>query len=462
MILALKNIYTSYYIYQGAFQETVMKSDMLSISEVHFPGVAICNLNSFKKSALVKMANWMKVNANTTFKETYNSLRILTSLRRFAFVPKKQKKLLSLILIKNGQYRNITRIVKELSHSCDDMLKVCKFNRIIFPCKSLFKFGIVPGSHGCCLSKNTYIAGHSSGSSIWKAESSGLVTGLYLSLDLEINEYVPQARLPANGAEIMIFDHRSHPFKTSSFGVTSILAAYKEATFVSIDVSVESNNYSIGDDGSVCRRYMRSPTKQMPYSTSECLFRCMMAKLHIPCACSFYQHDFKGEYAECAIRGLECLREQRLKIEAEFDGVDQTPSLMTQCKCPLACDSLLYISTPSSIALDQSSETLNETHVYIFFENPFVNLFVREPIFTAEKLFLQIIGQCSLFFGGSLASIVELIYFITLRLLCELYTNQKPRKEMEKGERRRLDMEEICEGTKEGKIYWNEILANID
>ncbi|XP_039285479.1 sodium channel protein Nach-like [Nilaparvata lugens] len=351
----------------------------------------------------------------------------------------KDQIILDFLLTHNNQKNNLTALVNELSHSCDDMLKTCMFRSKQTPCMNLFRQSSLPDGRSCCVSKNSIVSGESEPTS-WFLEWSGEQFGLSVILDLETDEYLPSSQ--TFGAEILIFDPRSHPYSLT-YGVSSIMATYKEATFISIDPAVDNNTYATGDDGdTVCRRTMPSLhglQEKILYSVSECQFRCIMLHLFHPCECYLYKHR----------------RNKRRNYFEDFN------SMLEDCRCPPSCESVLYQTSTYNLNIDQDSNpnNQNESHVFIYFENMFVNSYEREPIYTSMELFAQIIGHCSLFFGASLASIVELIYFFTLRLLCELYTNQERKKDEEK---RKADTKQICGVPQEGNIDCNEILDYID
>ncbi|RZF40466.1 hypothetical protein LSTR_LSTR000345 [Laodelphax striatellus] len=474
LILAYISMWSSYVTYKEGVQITIMTKDSLHLSSIPFPGIAVCNINAIKRSALVKMAHQMKDKAHMTFNETFQILSNLKNEFGLRYTPSKERELLKYVLEQNGQSNNLSGLLTELSHSCDDMLKEgCLFNSKIVPCKDLFMQSFLSWGRSCCVTKNSMISTHASGTDrpIWYLNASSMRHGLFVNLDLETEEYMSQPTILGPtffGAEVIIFDARSHPTETS-FGSSFHIASYGEVTLIQIDPEVENNTYSTGDYGSVCRRDIPLATDfngvdsqiMLPYSFSECLFQCIINEMQFPqCQCYIYMHKVHGGRRECSLDGWECLfrnLDRRLRdVNYEY-GFEEY--ILDQCKCLPACESILYKSTSSSLISNSQFRETNETHISIYYDKEFANLYERKPFYTFEQLLVQFIGLCSLFFGGSIVSIVELIYFITLRLLCELYTNQKPKKDEEL---KRLDMEEICEGTKEGKIYWNEILANID
>ncbi|XP_039285480.1 uncharacterized protein LOC120351642 [Nilaparvata lugens] len=368
-----------------------MKSDSLFISSIPFPGVAVCNINRIKKSALIKLAHRMKGNANMSFAETYSILKNLYKIHDLDAIPINERALLSFILRENGLSNSLSKIMKELSHSCDDMLKTCKLGSFLTPCKNLFKQAILPVSRSCCISKNSIITGDTNDLPIWTQVSNGVSFGVFLNLDLETNEYLPQSATLSYGAEIMIFDPRSHPYSLT-FGVSSMFASYKEVTFISVDPSVDNNTYAHeGDDHSVCKRSypsVKHSNRTFHYSFSECQFRCMMSKMLEACQCILYKHSFEEKHEECPVRGIQCINDYLREATMKDYGVAEHDEhvILNECKCPPACESILYKSTTSTLIRDHSTNPTNETHVFIFFERSFVNLYEREPIYTAMEL----------------------------------------------------------------------------
>ncbi|RZF47880.1 hypothetical protein LSTR_LSTR007877, partial [Laodelphax striatellus] len=280
LFFAVKNIATSIDVYQKAMTTPFIKSDTLSVSRIPFPGVAICNRNRIQKSALIALANRMKDNANMTFAETYQTLEYLGNLGNVLSIPRLEKELLKFILNKNEQSHNLTAIITEVSQNCDDMLKRCDYEGHSVPCRTLFRKAMTSSHRSCCVMKNAAILPRSGKKALFMQATKYIYPGFFFSLDLQTSEYTSSNGI--YGAEVLIFDSRSHPARS---GNTALIAAgHHEVTYVEINPEVESITTS-----RACKRKFDKQTRwnwieqDVPYSLPECFFRCGIDSLIEKC-----------------------------------------------------------------------------------------------------------------------------------------------------------------------------------
>jgi acid-sensing ion channel, other len=133
----------------------------------------------------------------------------------------------------------------------------------------------------------------------------------------------------------------------------------------------------------------------------------------------------------CALSDIECtansviiLRNQIVDQERDKGGYDTS-----YCNCWPACTTISYEVETNQVSLSQdSTKVLNETddendevlltRVSFLFKEAQFFASKRSELFGQTDFFANCGGLLGLFMGVSLLSIVEIVYFFSIRLLC--------------------------------------------
>ncbi|XP_039291326.1 sodium channel protein Nach-like [Nilaparvata lugens] len=289
--------------------------------------------------------------------------------------------------------------------------------------------------------------------------------GINQDLQVVFNPQLEEYTCPPNvamlfGTKVFIHDPRTHPTDLiSDISSSMTMAAYQETTIIRLHPRIERYTTQVHNFINICNS--TSIGTSVPYCREECYFRCRAAKKAHKCNCLLYHHAgiTESNFSKtCSLKGWEChFRNIKSVVDNEIEAFQEE---ISSCECPPACESIQYRYETSSYSDEESSSSEEkESHILVFFKGEKVTLIKRSPDYPFSRLMYIVLGHISMFLGASLMSIVEVIYFFTLRLYNDLWMNEQPKPAKKKTG---LDLEEICEGTKEGTIYWDEILANID
>ncbi|XP_055382439.1 pickpocket protein 28-like [Condylostylus longicornis] len=172
------------------------------------------------------------------------------------------------------------------------------------------------------------------------------------------------------------------------------------------------------------------------YTQANCEHECYTNATQIACNCTKFYMPRDPLYDYCGATDIKCYREVRKNL-LKVDG------FKTICNCLPACTSIAYDSeVTQSLLKDNGSnyDTQNEfarsiMNVY-FAKNQFLSA-KRSELYGIADLVANIGGLFGLFMGVSILSLVEIIYFCTLRLCVNMKMRKKAKKKLEEKAKRR-------------------------
>ncbi|CAH1963311.1 unnamed protein product [Acanthoscelides obtectus] len=157
------------------------------------------------------------------------------------------------------------------------------------------------------------------------------------------------------------------------------------------------------------------------YSKSNCKLECEMNETWAQCQCVDYYMPRLPSEKYCKDKQLPCVNKIRRQL-VEHD----------KCKCYSACYDISYgitksygkilpydfrkqINTPINVTPEST------TIVHFFFMKSSYNILTKSELFAFTDIVSNIGGLLGLFMGFSIMSIVEIIYFLSLRLWCNYH-----------------------------------------
>ncbi|XP_050294298.1 uncharacterized protein LOC126734644 [Anthonomus grandis grandis] len=133
------------------------------------------------------------------------------------------------------------------------------------------------------------------------------------------------------------------------------------------------------------------------YSYTACTIECRMENIRAKCDCvPFFYPQISG-FQSCSLSQLSCIA----------DHLDEIKDI-TRCNCMLGCNNTIYET--QHIAFEGNSSGLK-----LFFVSWPMVKYKREVLFGWVDLLVSFGGIAGLFLGFSLLSVIEFIYFYTLR-----------------------------------------------
>lgn len=179
------------------------------------------------------------------------------------------------------------------------------------------------------------------------------------------------------------------------------------------------------------------------YTRSNCLLECSFKFIKSVCGCVPYYFPNNGLSSICGLKDLACLKNASSTLKslyyaslADVEVMQLLQKKGIDCNCPAACAETSYKIEVSSapfpsepafwkmknkrtkMGMDYFRDEVSLLHV--FFKSEFIVQYKRDQLYGIEDLVSNIGGLMGLCLGFSLLSVVELIYFFTLRwcVLC--------------------------------------------
>ncbi|KAJ8937724.1 hypothetical protein NQ314_011744 [Rhamnusium bicolor] len=106
--------------------------------------------------------------------------------------------------------------------------------------------------------------------------------------------------------------------------------------------------------------------------------------------------------------------------------INEGKTVQDQCDCPPICTSMYYIVENSQARWDWKKQydsengTKHMSYFQIFFKNSQFITMDRNELFGATDFLANFGGLLGLFIGFSLLSLIELFYYLTLRIICNI------------------------------------------
>lgn len=131
---------------------TVIESTHHPISNVYFPAVTICNMNSISKKQAISVANNMKRPKDISPERLSEMFRFLLHFQGSGTTNQTEYNLLHHILQANNI--SVLELTTVLKPKCNDMIKGCRWKGADTKCDTLFQ--TVNTIEGICCSFNFY------------------------------------------------------------------------------------------------------------------------------------------------------------------------------------------------------------------------------------------------------------------------------------------------------------------
>ncbi|KAH8375195.1 hypothetical protein KR200_002252 [Drosophila serrata] len=187
------------------------------------------------------------------------------------------------------------------------------------------------------------------------------------------------------------------------------------------------------------------------YSQSNCELECLANFTLSKCGCVKFNMPRNVNMPVCGAASLKCYNEaeDELLLREFNQGLmnsDENARGETECNCLPSCTSIAYeaeisqadfdyktvinTDTPEGKAEQAKHEGMKMSRVSIFFKEAQFLTSRRSELYGTTDFLANCGGLLGLFMGVSMLSIVELIYFCTVRLISNLRMRRKTRKEL--------------------------------
>ncbi|XP_072396006.1 pickpocket protein 28-like [Diabrotica undecimpunctata] len=411
------------------------------LKSIPFPSVTICNMNQAKKTEVNKIKADgnpldMKLlddicNGNDSSHNNYTEQYDWTMLRNF--------------LIRVG-------------NSCSDMLKACKWSSDKKNCEDLFNNDLT--DEGLCCSFNrlppTKIFRNPNDISLlnqtypenvydWSPEvgfsnleeyddenmvpkrplGAGAHLGLSVLLDAQVDEYYCSST-SSIGFKVIISNPIETP-KMADFG--TLLSPGVEARF-SIKPSVREASKNLRSVPIKKRQCYFANERRLvyyrSYTQTNCNLECQSNYTFEKCKCIPYYLPRNKSIKACGRMDQECAQDAK-------ENMEKTNGNGTSCSCLPGCFELVFTDMKSFGQLSKELNVttfgedviINTTHlmtnmavVHFFFSNSQFSKLVKDELYGFTEILSNVGGLLGLCMGFSFLSVVEILYFITIKRIC--------------------------------------------
>lgn len=151
------------------------------------------------------------------------------------------------------------------------------------------------------------------------------------------------------------------------------------------------------------------------YTQNHCEWECLTNYTLAQCGCVPYHMPHYDGTKICGA-DLKCYwaSSRKLFIPEFNDKNDEIHALIDDCDCLPTCTQLTYAIQVTP--LSNVDEGAGETPIYVSYKNPFFKKDIRSELHSLSEFFSNCGGSLGLFLGVSIFSIIELLYFCTVRM----------------------------------------------
>ncbi|KAL4709034.1 hypothetical protein ACJJTC_005895 [Scirpophaga incertulas] len=178
------------------------------------------------------------------------------------------------------------------------------------------------------------------------------------------------------------------------------------------------------------------------YTQSNCEMECLTNFTYARCGCVHFGMPHGPNMEVCNTASVACIKGARLElvvtdiesglhVDNDNDTLGEARQIAKKCKCLPACTSIEYEAETSQADYDwkalftavktpvpEEDKDLMYAHVMIFFKEPQFITSRRSELYGQTDFLANCGGLLGLFMGFSILSVVEILYFLTLRICC--------------------------------------------
>ncbi|KAI5632512.1 amiloride-sensitive sodium channel domain-containing protein [Phthorimaea operculella] len=328
-----------------------LESTEYPIANIHFPAVAICNVNRISKKALHQLAidEYDDIAGTASLEEVQAVLVNLGRLMDYSYndTMKSNKILQRMINKYRFNTEKMIEIMRKLTPTCEDTLLRCIWAGSIVECDKIFRMRRTANRGYCCTFNyvmNYNLLKPTVEGDILRQQTAGRVQGLNVVLNPQLDDY---AYTLSNmlGFDILIFDSMQFADPTAGRVNHRIsepgVAVMLEIKSTKQVATREIRKYSLNTRGCRFPNEMKEVYHGM-YSYSTCIGMCRIITIQSLCKCIpfFYAvNKFVMTTPVCTLEDLRCLNKYREKLYYLYPyDVDDTRGLEQELEDSLNCE----------------------------------------------------------------------------------------------------------------------------
>ncbi|KAL3285484.1 hypothetical protein HHI36_000016 [Cryptolaemus montrouzieri] len=382
------------------------------VNIIPFPAVTICNTNRILESKIDSFISKLELEDG----EEEFLKKALPQL--IGFIRSVKYNTTSLIRMKKildrNDYLHTDLILRKIGQTCKEMLIQCEWNGELTKCLDIFEESYT--LDGLCCSYNYY------GSRFSFKPNYTAYTGWKSGLTVTINpmlQKVHHSSTYATGVKVTIHNSLEFP----GFETTSKVVSAGHTFMFQIAGTKLINSQDVKDLTIDQRQCVYAAERPLEHHNYYYISNCM-AELHAKnfedvCGCVPFYYAFSTK-PKCNITKIPCIQRYRKDYGKALNHM----------ACPARCESILYRVYTAYSSLNNVSLALSEENerkvpvksgirVNIFFIG--THTLLSRTVYTSPLQLLSSIGGIyGLYLGCSFITILEIIYYCTLRFLVNL------------------------------------------
>ncbi|KAJ8731421.1 hypothetical protein PYW07_004585 [Mythimna separata] len=496
LICSISLVWLTFDKYYSAPLVTTQLPEGVSVNKIIFPAVGICTNNRISKRAAAELAKkLLKAERNKHYTEK-DMMSLLFGLGQLYGLGAVNFNNVSPIQLHDalGDY-DVHELMRNLTPRCEDLLVRCIWNTEARNCLDLFDFRLTMNGYCCTFnylriydtlfqsitSTTRSIDMYNYGNKSFFDFDQGLKVLLRLN---ESDDFF--YNIPLQGAQLQFSDAYDFPDSPSGSFAMQIISPRVEMTVLVTASFTEASRdiQHVPIKLRKCRFYDES--SYLPFYTySDCMLKCRMQFLLDHCKCTPFNMPKISSARTCNMKDVPCLRtyySQSISVRPTDDFVPdelELDSVGGGIDCPMCnptCSKTAYSYDFNNVVLYpeylntvpdserdiwlQGVNFTGTSQVHVKYAREVADRYGQNVIMKWFDLISNIGSTCGFITGFSFVSVLEFIYFFTVKLVREV------RSRRQRGQRstntkiepqRPAHFEPI---RRYRPIYWNEITAN--
>ncbi|CAH4028574.1 unnamed protein product [Pieris brassicae] len=488
LIYSVSLVWMTFQRYYQAPLVTTQIPEGISINKIIFPAVGICTNNRISKRAVTELANdLLKEKRN----EKYNEKEMLSMLFGLGLLYNLQMdpNIVDVMELHQtlGEY-DVNELMKNLTPKCEDLLLRCSWNKNSMACSKLFDFRLTMNGYCCTFnylrssdvmfeestdarSTDMYMYGNKSSFDF----DQGLKVLLYLEEDDDFFY-----NTPLSGAQLQFSDAYDFPDAPSgSFSMQIVsphvhLEVLASATFTEASREIEHVSLKLRK----CLFFDES--SYLPFYThSDCLLKCRMSFLMEKCNCTPFNMPKIRNTKTCDLTDVPCLTKYHAQSTTVRPDLEQIPPELELdlvaggIYCPMCyptCSKTTYNydytnvhifpdhvnPTPVKDKIDwlHGANFTGTSIVHVKYGREVADCYGQNVIMKWFDLISNIGSTCGFITGFSFVSVLEFVYFYTVKLMRDYVIRRRRERRIASGASTPAQFDH---DSRYRPIYWNEI-----
>ncbi|XP_063821170.1 sodium channel protein Nach-like [Ostrinia nubilalis] len=385
--IAVATILRYYNHYQENTIRFTTRTDYLDWNTT-FPAISLCEMANVEK--VFMQSEKLKENANGKLDHYIREITFFTGTCHSCVSTCEEEPICTL---------NYSQIIPLFRAKCKDMFMSCFWNGIPFDCCN--NFLPIPTEYGTCYSINSL---HTKNQQLVHLTSSTQ------------HELVSLEVILSHDYEVFLHSPEDIPFWNMEYDRRMVMVYGSQATviFSIMDIINEPEVAMTTPEVRRCRFIEEVPENYLAYnkySYSVCITQCRIdAQLEL-CNCTHHLSPIQYKDRYCDLEGLKCLT-NNYDILSKLQ-VPDTNRTGLECDCLPSCTEPDY-NVVTKKFIEPRKEVKAGTTKFILSNRPYERL-TRQVARTPLDLVVAM-GNCfGLCFGGSLLSIVEVVYYLCFK-----------------------------------------------